>query len=438
MIVNNNDADDGIISNDELFFSDLDSEAAAGSEGEEGEGEGAEGEEGAGDGTGDGEGDGTQGSQDGDGDGTEGDGDGDGNGTEGDGEGDGAGDGSEDDKKGSNLDNKGERIDPKLDDDGKNIDDTDGADLSGIEQYLSQFDIDAGIIQFEDGTSQHFDELDPAKQAEILSQLHDQQSSSVEDKFGLDQSEIGLINYMRENNTTPQQMIEQLANERVETILAAKSAGDQNYEEMTEDAVYMNFLKRSNPEAETEQLENDLAKAKEQTNYKGIVGSLRTQFKTEQANSIENNKQIETQNRQKELGGQRKAVLDKVVDMKDVDGIQLNDGIKNGILDHVLEVNDHGDSLFMEEVFSNPDTLFKAAFWFYNGSELMKQRDDYWKKEKSSAYKRGRQDALGKDGDRISFNKDKGGSSKNTSKSTPSKNNDNDDFQSLDSIHLDS
>ena len=121
--------------------------------------------------------------------------------------------------------------------------------------------------------------------------------------------------------------------------------------------------------------------------------------------------------------------------MTDVNGIELNDGTKNGILDHILEVNDHGDSLFMEEVFSKPDTLFKAAFWFYNGPEIMKQRDEYWKKEKSAAYKRGRESAMGKDGSKISFTKNTPKSGLSSQNSTSSQTNDN--FIDLDNLHLD-
>jgi len=196
----------------------------------------------------------------------------------------------------------------------------------------------------------------------------------------------------------------------------------------------MNFLKRSNPEATPEQLEEDLEKAKQQNNYKNVVESVRTQFKTEQQTETIRAEQEETQQQQALIDKQRQQVLETVVNMKEVDGIQLNDGTKNGILDHVLEVNDHGDSLFMEEVFGKPDSLFKAAFWYYNGSDIMKQRDEYWKKEKSAAYKRGRESALGKESSKISFTKKPAKGEKPQPTSTSSQTNDN--FTELDDLHL--
>lgn len=304
--------------------------------------------------------------------------------------------------------------------------------LTGIERYLSQFDIEAGMIQFEDGTSTHFNELEADRQSEILSQLHTQQASTIEDKFGLDEGEISLINYIRENNTTVEGMVEELANERVQTLLAMQQTSSDDFDSMADDSVYTKFLQNSSPDATPEQLEEDLEKAKQQTNYKNVVESVRTQFKTEQQSELARAQQDEKLNQQATLEEQRQQVIDTVIGIGEVDGIELNDGTKNGILDHVLEVNEHGDSLFMEEVFGEPDKLFKAAFWFYNGAEILKQRDDYWKKEKSAAFKRGKESALGKDSTKLSFIKrDETGAQ---STSTPSQSNNN--YLDLDELHL--
>jgi hypothetical protein len=306
------------------------------------------------------------------------------------------------------------------------------AELSGVERYLAQFDIEGGMIRFDDESEVHFNDLDADKQEEILSQLHGQQATSVEDKFGLDQSEIGLINYLRQNETTVEQMIDQLASERVSTILATQNVGAVDYDKMESDSVYINFLKKSNPEATPEQLEQDLSKAKEQNNFEKLVESVRTQFKVEQQNIINQERQTKIDEQQTTIDSQRQVVIDAAIDMSDIDGVTLNDGTKNTLLDHVLEVNEQGDSLFMEEVFSDPKTLMRAAFWYYNGADLMKQRDDFWKKEKSASFKRGRESALGKSSGKISFRSDSDPKKQTTS--TPSQSNDN-NYVDLDELH---
>lgn len=268
-------------------------------------------------------------------------------------------------------------------------------DMSGIEIYLSQFDIEGGMIAFDDGSSTHFNELDSTKQAEVLQQLHTSQATSVEEKYGLSETEVSTINYLRANNLSIEDMVTQMAAEQVDTILALKEADSTNYKEMEPDSVYLNFLKKSNPEATTEQLEQDLATAKTMSNYENVVGRLREQFETEQLAVVTQKKSAAKESQMKALEEQRRQVVTEVSKMKDIGGVSLDDNVKNSILDRVLEVDEDGDSKFMTEVFSEPDNLFKAAFWYYYGEDLGKQRDEYWKKEKSASYKRGRQDALG-------------------------------------------
>lgn len=275
--------------------------------------------------------------------------------------------------------------------------------MSYIESYLAQFDVEGGMIQFEDGSSTHFDELDDEKKTEILNQLHTSQVKTVESKYGLDENEIGLINYLRTNKLTVEDMIEQMATDRVKVLDATREIDTMNYKEMSDEAIYLHFLKKSSPEAAAEQLEEDLEKAKLQSNFSKVSASLRTQLAAEQSRTIDSKLSESKQVEEEVIENQRKEVVNAVAGITDIAGVALNDTIKNGILDKVLEVNDYGDSRFMEEAFSDPKRLFNAAFWYYYGKDILDQRDNYWKQEKSKAYKRGRQEALGDDGTKISF-----------------------------------
>lgn len=285
----------------------------------------------------------------------------------------------------------------------ENPDGDDDVKMTGIEQYLSQFDIEGGMINFDDGSSVHFNDLEPDKQADVLGNLHNVAATSIEEKYGLDENEVGLINYLRENKLTVESMIENMAEERMNVVMAMRDIETVNYEEMNDDAVYLQFLKKSNPEATIEQLEGDLEKAKQQSNFDKVSASLRLQFKSEQDSLVKGKLEQDTVEQRRVIEEQRQQVVNTVAGIGDVAGMKIDDQLKNGVLDKVLEVNEYGDSMFMEEVFSDPKRLFEAAFWFYNGQDLMVQRDNYWKQEKSKAYKRGRQEALGQDPTKISF-----------------------------------
>lgn len=276
-------------------------------------------------------------------------------------------------------------------------------DMSGIELYLSQFEIEGGMIKFDDGSSKHFNELEASKQKEILTQLHGTSSSSTEEKYGLDENEIGLINYLRTNSLSVEDMVEGMVSERINTMMALQNIETYDYDQLEPDAIYLQFLKRSNPEATVDQLESDLSKAKEQSNFENMTNSLKNQFKQEQQLVVNSRLKEDQQEQQQLIEDQREEVVEAVLGIHDIAGVKIEDNIKNGILDRVLEVNEHGDSKFMEEAFGDPNRLFNAAFWYYYGPSLLEQRDNYWKQQKSAAYKRGREEALGKDSTKISF-----------------------------------
>lgn len=284
---------------------------------------------------------------------------------------------------------------PEPNDDDEPKDGDDNTNMSGIELYLSQFDIEGGMIEFEDGESVHFNDLEPAKQAEILQQLHGSNAASIEEQYGLDENEIGMINYLRANGLTIDELIDSMATERANTLLTLQQSTVVDYDAMSEDNVYLTFLRQSNPEATPEQLEEDLRIAKATSTFSKMTETIRGQFKTQQSLSLREAQAQEEAARNEELDNQRRLVVETAQGINDIAGVQLNDEVKNSLLDRVLEVNDDGDSVFLEEVFSDPTKLFNAAFWYYYGEEISRQKDEYWKKEKSLAYKRGRQDALG-------------------------------------------
>lgn len=288
--------------------------------------------------------------------------------------------------------------DPLLDKDGKPVVEPEppiSENVTGIEMYLAQFDIEAGMVQFEDGTSQHFNDLDAARQAEILQQLHGTQATAIENQYGLDENEIGLLNYLRENKLSVEQMVDQMVAERVATMTTLQEMSSEDFTKMDADALYMKWLKDTSPEATPEQLSSDLGKAKELSNYNKLTETLRTQFTKAQQEAVTAATEEQRVASAELVESQRQEIVNAVVGMTELAGIQLDQNTKNTVLDHILETNEEGDSAFMDEVFSDPKTLFKAAFWYVYGESLVAQRDEYWKKEKSAAYKRGKEDALG-------------------------------------------
>ncbi len=276
-----------------------------------------------------------------------------------------------------------------------------GAEMSGIERYLSLFDIEGGMIKFDDESSTHFNELDAEKQEQVLAQLHSSIAGSVEKKYGLDEAEIGLINHLRKNRTTVEEMVESKVQERMGALATGKSEVD--YEAMSDEEIYTQFVTNANKEASEEDISKELEAAKELSTYKGVVESMRNQFKAAQDAAKATIKADEAAANTKRVEEDRQIILSTVTPLKSIAGVELTNNLKNEVLDKVLGITDDGDSIFQDEIFSDPSKLFHAAFLYYNAEKLLAERDTYWKKEKSAAYKRGREDVLGKPGAPISF-----------------------------------
>jgi len=94
------------------------------------------------------------------------------------------------------------------------------------------------------------------------------------------------------------------------------------------------------------------------------------------------------------LEEQRSTIVTVVQDINDIAGFKVSDEDKNNILHDLLETNEYGDSLFMEEVFSDPKTLFKAAWMYKNGEAYFDNLEQYYKKEIAKAYQNGKNEAL--------------------------------------------
>jgi hypothetical protein len=267
-------------------------------------------------------------------------------------------------------------------------------DVPAIEQYLSQFGILGGIIQFEEGESKHFDELSEVEKFNVLKDLADSNNPKIEDEYGLDEQEIGLLNYLRNQGKPINESLEELAQQRAAQLLALNNSASEDFTNMDDDAITMRWLKETDPEASEEDLAEELTRQKESKLYTKNANRLREQFVTEQNNAVTLQKQQEQEAFLAELESQRSEIATAVNAINEVAGFEVSNNDKNEILHDLLEVNEHGDSLFMEEVFSSPENLFKAAWFYKNGNNILDNLEKYYKGEIAKAYQNGKSEAI--------------------------------------------
>jgi len=282
--------------------------------------------------------------------------------------------------------------------DGDNPDaDNDLADAApGIEQFLAQYGISGGIITFEteeeggEAVSKHFDELSPNEQYNVLSELATSGAPSMEAKYGLDENEIGLLNYVREFDGSVEEALNDMAQKRVDQIMAVQASSDVDFNSMSDDALVTKWLRENNPEASEEDIVAELDRSKESKFYESQAKTIRENYIREQAAQAENDRTTYEAEIEAEREEDRVAIATAAAEIQDVAGFVIDDDGKNEVLGKILEVNEYGDSLFMQEVFSNPEKLFKAAWLYYNADSHLDELTKKYDRDLANEYKKGR------------------------------------------------
>ncbi len=270
---------------------------------------------------------------------------------------------------------------------------------NGLEQFLAQYGVEGGMITFEaeDGGAPetvHISELSDDEQANVLLDLAKTKSASTEEEYGLDEEEIGLLNQIRNSGKSPREALDDMANARVEELQAFLSSESTDYDSMTDDAIFTKWIKESNPEATEEEISDELSKSKESKFFKAHANKIRDDFKESQESQNLKIKAREEAEFGNEIERQREEVVEAVLSIEDIAGFKPTDDQKNEVLSEVLELNEHGDSKFMAEVFADPQKLFKAAFLYYKGEEQIDALEAYWRKQKNEAFVSGKNAAL--------------------------------------------
>jgi hypothetical protein len=264
-----------------------------------------------------------------------------------------------------------------------------GSDLTGVEQFLTAYGVQGGIITYEDGSSARFSELDHAEQTEILSSLVSESVPSIEEKYNLDEDEVNLLNTLRDSDMTSEEFINSLVDYRMQAVSAQRELSTTDYDAVSDDGIFVKNLRDSYPEITDEEIADELFKAKELTSYATTTEAMRQLFITHQA---EDNQQLQEENNRvfsQELEAQRHEIVETVEDINDIGGASISAEMKEYLLHDIMELNDNKDPILMEKLFGSPEAMFKAN-WFLNyGESYMTETNNYWKNEVSKARKEG-------------------------------------------------
>lgn len=263
-----------------------------------------------------------------------------------------------------------------------------GEESQPVSNFLYEFLKEKGI---EDPSKLQFENEDGEIEEVDFNSLSEEEKlniiNSVSDP-GLSQHETDVINYLRQNNVTFNQVIDYFSKKAVEDYLAQNpdKAHQKTYtiDDYTDDELYLADLKSKYPEFTDEELTSKLESAKSnETLFKKEVDALRADYKKQEDAEIEAQKQKEQQdydnlvgNLQNILSNFNEVALDSTDEESDV--LEIEDSDKQQVLAYLLNQDSEGKSQLVKDL-ENPATLIELAWLRTQGRALIDNTTRYWK-----------------------------------------------------------
>ena len=237
-----------------------------------------------------------------------------------------------------------------------------------LESVLKSRGIDFNNIKIEDTEtgvihSVPFTELSREEQIELL--------NLEEDDYNLDDDEINLLTFMRENNLNSESLVNYYKQKGIEEYLANEGAV-YKVDELSDEDIYALYIKNNYGDILTEdELVDEVNKAKENSeSFEKKVNKLREIYKAEEERLAAEAKQKEEQDSQlseEELNKIVGTLREAGKNIKTIGGFDLEESDIDSTMDYITASD-----------LDNPDTLFKLAFYATHGDELIEAIHEHY------------------------------------------------------------
>lgn len=219
-----------------------------------------------------------------------------------------------------------------------------------------------------------FKDLSKREQLDILS------SPDVE----LSDYEIDVVNFLRENNTTIQDIIDSEVDKALRQITTQSQQG-VSVDSATDEQLFIADLKARYPNLTDEEIQGELEKEmdNEELFHKKMIG-VRESFKQEEAYQNQMILQQREQDRANELNntiGAINYVANNIDEMHDAFEITPQD--KDDVMRYLFDEDVNGKSEFYKSL-SDPESLFKLAWYATKGDEAIQDLTAEYLKERET------------------------------------------------------
>lgn len=251
-----------------------------------------------------------------------------------------------------------------------------------VEELLRSKGYNPEAIKFEneDGEIEtvSFNELSREEQLELLNAEHDNPYEDLD----FTESEIEAVEFLRDNNMTLQELA-QTIRQQVQEELSGQVEQTYQVDDFSDDELFIvDFKHKYGEDFTDEELIFELEKARENEElFNRKIGKLRSDYKQYEEEAREEQQreaELAQQQEHENYISQMVHVARGINDMHDT--AELDDNDKNLILSYMFDPGPTGQTQ-MQKALSDPETMFKVAWYLQYGDETFKEMNKYYKGE---------------------------------------------------------
>ena len=249
--------------------------------------------------------------------------------------------------------------------------------------YLSKMLRERGVdrehvrIENEEGEIEEwrFDDLDDETKFGILNS----KDSSLSD------DEISTINYLRQNRMNLQDLVEYHRNQAIKEYLEQNQSVAYTVDQVSDDDLYRFELQDQMPDLTEEEIEDQLARAKENESFfQKKIAALRKEYKELEDNQLRAEEERVAAEKEDQFNQLASSLVSVARNTEEMNGMLLEDEDREDVLSFLLDRDANGQSEFYK-LFSNPEALFKMAWHMKYGDQAHASLTQYYNQEIAKA-----------------------------------------------------
>ena len=250
-----------------------------------------------------------------------------------------------------------------------------------LTKFLKSRNIDRDKIRVQDADGNvsevSFDDLEDDDKIAILSE---HEEPAITDQ------EIEDINFLRDHDINLADFVKQQREQAIKEYLEQNSTPHYEVDDMDDDQLFVyDLINKYGEELTDEEIDTELARAKEnEALFTKKMTFLRNQYKEQETA----HKQAEEQQQQQQLAAEKQELINALTsaaaNTTEIQGVELEDIDRSDILDFLTKEDAQGRTEF-SKLLSDPEAIFKMAWYMKYGESTFNTTVDYFKNELAKA-----------------------------------------------------